>query len=159
MKAQNTEGSGNPTEFCPLDLLSEDAVALLTLLPKIGLSPNDLSTFKIHIQPLLRRLKALQRKYSQVGLVDFSVRAPEHPEVALNSAAGLYEMALGMTLRDCSVFVRYTPNVAAYEAEVKLADLDIKCPSQVRLDKWVATERQLIEGGWYEKLPGCPMLG
>ena len=131
---------------------------LLIALSRVGFDASDLSLFKTHVQPLLERLKVLQEIFAEVGLRDFSIPAPEDPEVALNPATGLFRMALGMTLRDCSVFVRYTLGTAANEAEVKLADFDLKCPSQIRLDKWAAIEGQLIEGGWYEMLPGCPLL-
>lgn len=53
-----------------------------------------------------------------------------------------------MTLRDCTCFVRI-PADAGAAVEAKLADLDKK-NSAAKLGYWKATERRLIEGGYYE---------
>ncbi|KAL2260394.1 hypothetical protein VTK26DRAFT_5600 [Humicola hyalothermophila] len=55
---------------------------------------------------------------------------------------------LAMTLRDCTCFVRVPADPSA-PVEAKLGDLDKKNWA-VKLAYWQATERRLIEGGYYE---------
>jgi inositol-pentakisphosphate 2-kinase len=141
--------------FCPLDLLSTQDTVLDEVLGLIV--GDDLEAlkpiFKEKIQPLLSRLRVLQVTYSHVGLDDLNgqqmstasrTEGDEGPE---SSATGtLFDVLIGMTIRDCSVFVRYNTDKPKTEAEVKLADLDMK---SARLEKWADIERQLISGGWY----------
>jgi inositol-pentakisphosphate 2-kinase len=143
-------------DFCPLDLLStQDAVLDEVLGLMIG---DDLGAlkpiFKEKVQPLLSRLRVLQAVHSHVGLDDLNdqqistVSGTEGNEGPESSAAcTLFDVLIGMTIRDCSVFVRYnTSKYSKTEAEVKLADLDMK---GAKLEKWTGIERQLISGGWY----------
>ncbi|TDZ68198.1 Inositol-pentakisphosphate 2-kinase [Colletotrichum trifolii] len=62
------------------------------------------------------------------------------------------KFCMAMTLRDCSLFVRYREDsqgrVDAKTLEAKLADLDKKNAAW-KFDEWVKKERDLIEGGWY----------
>lgn len=56
---------------------------------------------------------------------------------------------LAMTVRDCACFVRVPADPSA-PVEAKLADLDKKNWA-AKLGYWRATERALIEGGYYEE--------
>lgn len=58
------------------------------------------------------------------------------------------QFQLAMTLRDCTCFLRIPADPNA-PVEAKLADLDKKNWG-VKLEYWQATERRLIEGGYYE---------
>jgi inositol-pentakisphosphate 2-kinase len=152
--AKEISGRGD-RDFCPLDLLStQDAVLDEVLGSMIG---DDLGVlkpiFKEKVQPLLSRLRVLQVMHSHVGLDDLNGQQ-------MSTASGtegnggqessvvctLFDVLIGMTVRDCSVFVRYNMDKSKTEAEVKLADLDMK---SARLEKWADIERQLIGGGWY----------
>ena len=62
-----------------------------------------------------------------------------------------------MTLRDCTCFVRI-PADASAPVEAKLADLDKKNWA-AKLGYWQATERRLIEGGYYAGWEGPPPEG
>lgn len=57
-----------------------------------------------------------------------------------------------MTLRDCTVFLRFSADGDwsgdEGEVEARLGDLDLKSPDKAGY--WEETERGLVEGGWYE---------
>lgn len=75
----------------------------------------------------------------------------------LNADAHDARFQLAMTLRDCTCFVRI-PADASAPVEAKLADLDKKNWA-AKLGYWQATERRLIEGGYYEGREGPPPEG
>ncbi|KAK3357375.1 inositol pentakisphosphate 2-kinase-like protein [Lasiosphaeria hispida] len=88
----------------------------------------------LQINTLIPRLRDLQ--------VSFDGNGPLSP----NTDAG--DLQLAMTLRDCSCFVRI-PARAGLPVEAKIADLDKK-NGKAKLEYWQRTERELIEGGYYE---------
>jgi inositol-pentakisphosphate 2-kinase len=55
-----------------------------------------------------------------------------------------------MTLRDCTVFVRFPddPTHDDWAIEARIGDLDLK--STRKLEYWQSLERALITEGWYE---------
>ena len=61
---------------------------------------------------------------------------------------------VGMTLRDCSVFIKFFKHKGRIQpwevSDVRLADLDLKSTAGGKLEKWAQTEKQLLEGRWYE---------
>lgn len=154
-RADSTFSGRGDSDFCPLDLLSnEDDVVEDVLRSLIG---DDLglvkAIFKLKVQPLLGYLRELQVMYNQVGLADIGgqqvskLSQTEVDRVRESAATSpLFNTLVGMTVRDCSVFTRYDTKTSEIEAEVKLADLDMK---SAKLKKWADTERQLIDGGWY----------
>ncbi|KAK0646450.1 inositol-pentakisphosphate 2-kinase [Cercophora newfieldiana] len=83
---------------------------------------------------LLTRLRDLQTSLDPAGPL---AADPEDPD-----------FQLAMTLRDCSGFVRI-PADADAPVEARFADLDKK-NREAKLEYWRATERGLIEGGYYE---------
>lgn len=137
-----TRGLGKgDSGFCPFDLLSHDKDVLHNALSRIWKDKTSLSSF-MHaftrrVQPVLRRLQQLQTEHGEVGLEDF-LDSHKDPSVA-------------MALRDCSVLTRivYEDDQNVDIAVVKLLDLDLKNADGGKREKWAATERQLIEEGWY----------
>ncbi|KAF3355001.1 Gephyrin [Verticillium dahliae VDG1] len=67
------------------------------------------------------------------------------------------DLLVAMTLRDCSLFFRYEDGEdgALRLLDFTLADLDKKTPAKI--PSWQKTERELIDGGWYEGKQGCGM--
>lgn len=53
-----------------------------------------------------------------------------------------------MTLRDCTVFMRFSSEKEDATIEARIGDLDLK--SSKKEHYWKNIERQLIEEGWYE---------
>ncbi|KAL9112580.1 MAG: hypothetical protein Q9227_003151 [Pyrenula ochraceoflavens] len=153
----SSSSSSSSSFYCPLDLLSPSKPTLRDALSAAGAPPSTLPllTQALFQSPVLTRLRAAQSAHNQVGMTDFVL--------------GRYD-TLGMTLRDCTCFVRISspsnnPDTATAitteeaqqkkkeeggEIEVKLADLDFKSPSGGKLQRWYETERKLIAEGWYE---------
>ncbi|RVX66973.1 hypothetical protein B0A52_09187 [Exophiala mesophila] len=157
------QGRGD-SGFCPLDLLSSDddvlRHALASIWPHANHGDDDdddddgltafLAEFRQRVQPALRHLAILQKKFNGVGLHDF--RRPDGSDS---------HFAVAMALRDCSVFLslgRRGPGVELEESEavniidVKFADLDLKSVQGGKIDKWAAMEQQLIDEGWYHRV-------
>ena len=154
-RAANVISGRGDRDFCPLDLLStQDTVLDEVLGLMIGDDVGALKPiFKEKVQPLLSRLRVLQVMHSHVGLDDLN--GQQMPSASGTEGDGgpessasctLFDVLIGMTIRDCSVFVRYNTGKSKAEAEVKLGDLDMK---SAKLEKWADIERQLISGGWY----------
>ncbi|KAF4311994.1 Inositol-pentakisphosphate 2-kinase [Botryosphaeria dothidea] len=57
------------------------------------------------------------------------------------------DFLLAMTLRDCSLYVQI--HWDSRRVESRLGDLDPKVAKGGKLEQWVATERGLLDGGWY----------
>lgn len=57
---------------------------------------------------------------------------------------------VAMTLRDCTVFVRFPedPSRDEWDIEARLGDLDLK--SKGKEQYWKSVETALIQEGWYE---------
>ena len=146
-RAGNVVSGRGDGDFCPLDLLSsEDEVLEEVLRSLVG---DDLglvkAIFKEKVLSLLRQLRRFQDEHNHVGLADFDsqhLSVPSQTEVdgdqETSAASPLFDTLLGMTVRDCSVFIRYD-RAKSEEADVKLADLDMK---GAKLEKWADTERQ-----------------
>jgi inositol-pentakisphosphate 2-kinase len=154
-RAGNRASGRGDTGFCPLDLLSTTEDMLEDVLR--SLVGDDLglakAIFKDKVQPLLVRLRTLQIEHNRVGLAGLNserISVPSHREAdrsqESSAASVMLDTLLGMTVRDCSVFIRYNTGSSEIEADVKLADLDMK---SAKLEKWADIERQLIDGGWY----------
>lgn len=59
-----------------------------------------------------------------------------------------------MTLRDCSVYIRFPEKEKDDEREIeaRLGDLDVK--SAEKGEAWKKQEKELIDGGWYTGTEG-----
>jgi len=57
-----------------------------------------------------------------------------------------------MTLRDCVLFVKGSIDAFEDTANIRLADLDFKHAHPDKVAKWIATERTLIDQGWYTNI-------
>ena len=154
-RADNSLVGRGADGFCPLDLLSSHDVVLDDVLR--SLVDDDLgqmtAIFREKVQPLLVRLRMLQVEHARVGLPDTDgddLSVPFYPDSGGSQetaeVSSMFDTLMGMTFRDCSVFIRYDIGKSDQEAEVRLADLDMK---SAKLRKWADTERQLIDGGWY----------
>jgi inositol-pentakisphosphate 2-kinase len=151
----NVVGGRGDGGFCPLDLLSTEDGVLEDVLRSLAGDDWRLveAIFKNRVQPLLIRLRTLQIEHHRVGLADLdsqyvSLPSDTRPDGSQESSAAsiFFDTLLGMAVRDCSVFIKYEIGHSKIEADVKLADLDIK---SAKTKKWADTERQLIDGGWY----------
>ncbi|KAK0623380.1 inositol-pentakisphosphate 2-kinase [Immersiella caudata] len=127
---------------CPLDLLdcatdpsslSQSITALTPNLPPADANYARLAHW-LKANTLLPRLRDLQTSLDPVGPLAAS---PEDPN-----------FQLAMTLKDCSCFVRI-PADPESPVEARFADLDKK-NWEAKLEYWRATERGLIEDGYYE---------
>ena len=87
----------------------------------------------IRATPLLCRLRDVQLQLDQVGV--------------LQGDASDENLRAAMTLRDCTVFVRFPDDGNDDKIEARLGDLDVKSPAKI--DHWRDTEQRLIRGGWY----------
>ncbi|KAF6843748.1 inositol-pentakisphosphate 2-kinase [Colletotrichum musicola] len=114
-----------------------------------------------HLYKLVQRsgiLTDLKRRQ-----IDFDRTGPMKAEANVHRGEGDYKaseldrLGLAMTLRDCSLFVRYREGPPDSEGrrrvhepshEVKLADLDLK-NVQWKIHEWRAKEQALIQGQWY----------
>jgi len=155
MQRSKGEGGGRGEgEFCPLDLVSKDEGVARCAARRIDSSTDFQDIFLESVQPLLEKLRRLQKSHGKVGLGDFEQLQDSIDAVSVldgpDLPARIRDMAMAMTLRDCSFFVRYRPGSGAALGEVRLADLDAKLVSRQNLQKWANVERQLIQGGWYE---------
>jgi inositol-pentakisphosphate 2-kinase len=125
--------------FCSLDLVSKDPKDLLrvaTILLHPEPSQANINRFARWLQTnqLLDRLRDEQYTLDRVGVME-----ADHTDEKFRAA---------MTLRDCTVFVRFPADAEADdEIEARLGDLDLKSPDKAQY--WKDTERALIKEGWY----------
>ena len=155
--------------FCPLDLVKcrgDDAAldaALDALLAcVVGTTDTQRAAFRVwlranHLVPLLYDLQARmdgKRTHEAAGVGGAFRTSNGAPDLAAESSASennrseaqrTGNLALAMTLRDCSCFVRIS---AAGQVEAKLADLDMK-NSDAKAMKWEEQETRLVAEGYY----------
>lgn len=161
-KAQGRGDSG----FCPMDLLlssssqheeddnDNDKVlerALARIWPVEDGIDQFVVAFRDKVQPALRHLLTLQRKFNHVGVEHFN-----NPDAN--------EFGVAMALRDCSVFLALkrldedaggagggggSTGGGLEISDVKFADLDLKSTEGGKVQKWAAMEQELLDGGWY----------
>lgn len=131
--------TGEPlrTLWCPLDLVSEsradlEGVAVQLLAPKQDPALATRLARWLETSPLLRQLCAAQKRLDGKGVL-----AGEVDERFLAA----------MTLRDCTVFIKFPWGAGGRAVEARLGDLDLK--SAGKKAYWRATEVGLIEEGWY----------
>jgi inositol-pentakisphosphate 2-kinase len=135
--------------ICPLDLLdcSRDLHALRRVLSLLAADATEDPDHAQHLahwltnNTLLTRLRDAQVSRDSVG----PLTSPPGNEA---------QLALAMTLRDCTCFIRIRtekkgPGAAeGVTVEAKLADLDRK-NAAAKMGYWQKTERQLAEEGYY----------
>lgn len=148
-KAGKHVGRGD-SGFCPFDLLADEGQedvlrrALENIWPVNDGFEKFVVAFRNRVQPALRHLQALQKRYCAVGLDDF-----------LNPLG--IDFGLAMALRDCSIFLalkRCGDSKDVEVADIKFADLDLKTTEGGKIQKWAAMERELLDGGWYFSAEG-----
>ncbi|KAK0630723.1 inositol-pentakisphosphate 2-kinase [Bombardia bombarda] len=145
----NTTNNTPPSSsmLCPFDFLEcrHDQNALERVLGYLaGSSGSSTSSITqqhqhdrlaqwLRTNELLPRLRTAQLDNDSLGPLDADIDDPK--------------FLLVMTLRDCTCFVR-VPATASEPIEAKLADLDKK-NGEAKLSYWQATERRLVDKGYY----------
>lgn len=125
--------------MCALDLVSsnhEDIVraAKILLHPESAQANIDRFVNWLELNGLLGHLKSQQVLHDTVGPLEADPRNEK--------------LLVAMTLRDCTVFVRFPVKLNEdCKIEARLGDLDVKSPAKARY--WRNIEKALIEGGWY----------
>lgn len=126
--------------FCPLYLVSNRDRDLKFAAQKlVGNAVKYDRMFKfLKNNPLLRTLRDWQDRLDKVGVLTGDVEDEN--------------FLAAMTLRDCSVFVRFAMAYNGEEdgkvLEARLGDLDLKSPK--KKEYWRNIEEQLISEGWYQ---------
>jgi inositol-pentakisphosphate 2-kinase len=123
--------------ICPLDLLSKDRRTILMVTRQL-LAPeydeNNILRFAAWLETntVLPHLKFMQQLMDHKGV--------------LSNDPNNENFLVGMTLRDCTVFVRF-PAKEGDPIEARIGDLDLKSP--LKAEHWKRVERSLIDEGWY----------
>jgi inositol-pentakisphosphate 2-kinase len=131
--------NGEPLQksFCPLDLTTPSEsirVAGILLSPEPVQEKVVRFARWIETNTLLPRLRNVQLNLDPIGVLE-NDKSNENFRTA-------------MTLRDCTVFVRFPANAEDdHLIEARIGDLDIKSPDKAQY--WKDMEKALIEGGWY----------
>lgn len=125
--------------FCPLDLVSESPADLRLVASQLIARDRSEVTIErfakwLETDTLLRKLRSYQRQLDRRGVLIGDV-ADE-------------DLLAAMTLRDCTVFVKFPPAESGGQIEARLGDLDLK--SRAKKEYWRRTELALIDEGWYE---------
>ena len=122
--------------YCPLDLVSKDRRHLKFVAQKVCGKARKARILQIahwlETNTLFPRLAEYQRQMDRVGV--------------LNADANDENFLVAMTLRDCSVYVRFPEN-GGDAIEARLGDLDLKNPK--KMDYWRDIEESLIDEWWY----------
>jgi inositol-pentakisphosphate 2-kinase len=123
--------------WCPLDLNIHDGLQLAKTIWTPERFEEMFPRFSSWLSgsTLLPRLRQLQMELDPVGV--------------LENDKNDEQFRAAMTLRDCTVFVRFPENAQddQYGIEARIGDLDLKSPDKAQY--WKDTENALIEEGWY----------
>ena len=136
------EGEPSRSTFCPLDLLSSKA------LDSVRVAENLLQSEPVHSKNIPRFAQWLRRTAILQDLRDLQFSLDRTG--VLNADIEDEKFRVAMTLRDCTVFVRFPedPDRDEWDIEARIGDLDVK--SKGKEAYWKRVERQLIDEGWYE---------
>ncbi|KAF2743087.1 hypothetical protein M011DRAFT_246034 [Sporormia fimetaria CBS 119925] len=137
--------------ICPLNLIDAEANVLE---PFILLNVQEATRGQVELQAAKEQAIAhTMAHYLEHGkgyLLMQHIRTKQC-ELDPHGVLGPYnphDLRLAMTLRDCSLFLRYVENEHGTEVQARLGDLDFK--SAEKMDDWAKKEEQLIAGGWYK---------
>jgi inositol-pentakisphosphate 2-kinase len=134
---QHNSTTPTSTNFCPLDLVSENPEEVRLAVRKIESNPAKARRLTKWLQstPLLSQLRDVQATMDPKGVFKADLRSEK--------------FCLAMTLRDCTVFLRLPADETDDKnIEARLGDLDLKSPDKA--EYWKKMERKLIEEGWYQ---------
>lgn len=122
--------------WCPLELSMNESRRLAQILFPPEERDEMFPRFQswLSSNTLLPRLRQLQKALDPIGVLEN------------DKNNDMFRAA--MTLRDCSVFVRFPATVADdHLIEARIGDLDLKSPNKAQY--WKDIENSLINGGWY----------
>lgn len=125
--------------FCPLDLVSELPADLRRVSSQLlGPTRSSLAIDRfarwLETDTLLRKLCSYQKTLDREGVLVGDVDDEN--------------FLTAMTLRDCTLFVKFKSEESGDKVEARLGDLDLK--SKAKKEYWRRSELELIEEGWYE---------
>jgi len=147
---QATKKGGQKTPegnvYCPLALLSDDvdvrrfaAAAVLKTNRCDWISDGASQLANLFVTSgLLGLLRNHQIRLDAEGILELQ-----------SNKTDLSDFCIAMTLRDCTLFIRSRNGRLDSSCEMQLADLDLKAAHPDKVDKWIDTERSLINQGWY----------
>ncbi|KAI5210373.1 hypothetical protein E4T39_00114 [Aureobasidium subglaciale] len=137
-----------PGGFCPLSLVDDDVKERQRGFESIIKSQaSAMSTTSVEKVAgflaetgyrVLQDLRKHQAQFDERGLLSTSA----------DNVSDDYSKA--MTLRDCVLFVKGSLDVFEDTADIRLADLDFKHAHPDKIQKWMETEKLLIDEGWYK---------
>ncbi|PYI15390.1 inositol-pentakisphosphate 2-kinase [Aspergillus violaceofuscus CBS 115571] len=128
-------GKSEEPSFCPLDLVSDRFENVLRAARFVKGCKDQARLAKVlYRNSTLQRLLAHQKSMCDVGL-----HGPPVTSV---------ESSLGMTLRDCTMFIRI-PKDETSRVEIRLGDLDLKTGAGGKAKYWLDLEHRLNDEGWY----------
>ena len=126
--------------FCPFALLRREDKGLEAALEQIddgGAGKRLMEDFVEKVQPALKHLQGLQKRFGEVGLEDFQSQEEK-------------DFGVAMALRDCSVFLVVSGGDEKPQIlDVKFADLDLKTTEGGKIQRWAEIEEELILRGMY----------
>ena len=154
-------GDDSKIGFCPLSLISGDRSKVAGIVEQfLGSSRfSDFDRLRVGDQlikffahfPLLQRLRQLQKDLDPRGVLEADLQSQN--------------FLTAMTIRDCTLFLKVgipcpidsyadhvplqIPRSCSGAVEARLGDLDLKSSHVEKAEYWKATERRLIDEGWY----------
>jgi inositol-pentakisphosphate 2-kinase len=134
------QGEDIPPPVCPLGLVDPDArtrqVTICQLTPRWPWAAQSALLDALKTDGILEKLRGLQEQLD--------------PGNAMFESPGDKDFGLAMTLRDCTCFVRMTPdrNGAVWRVEIALADLDEK-NWEAKQEYWQESHTTLVENKFY----------
>ncbi|CAD0112922.1 unnamed protein product [Aureobasidium uvarum] len=127
-----------PGGFCPLSLVDVDVEERQTAFRSIieaqagDLSDESVSSVVTFLAEkgyqVLETLRKHQSQFDNQGVSN--------------------DYSKAMTLRDCVLFVKGSIDTFENTADIRLADMDFKHAHPDKVEKWMETERTLIDEGW-----------
>ncbi|CAD0093306.1 unnamed protein product, partial [Aureobasidium vineae] len=150
-----------PGGFCPLRLVDDDVgerqMAFRSIIEaQAGDLPNGFVSSVVAFlaekgYQVLETLRKHQLQFDKYGLLSLSAEGTSN------------DYSKAMTLRDCVLFVKGSLDAFENTADIRLADLDFKHAHPDKVEKWMDTERTLIDEGWYtnteiDEAPGSTCL-
>ncbi|EWC45836.1 hypothetical protein DRE_04843 [Drechslerella stenobrocha 248] len=124
--------------LCPFDLISGDVDRVTTAASHILEYPRN------EDKNLVRRVTEALMGYPQLSILK-ELQASLDQNGILKADLQSEEFLTAMTLRDCTFYMKVSP----LNIQARLGDFDVKSGEGGKSDYWIATERMLLDEGWY----------